>query len=273
MVSMKTLLRNITAFAVVALSPAASFSQSGTVKNIKGIWQLTIPSGNETESQTSFVGTWKIYSNDGRYTIMTKKSDKDISTILSEGKYTVVNDSIIKETVEKSQDGKTGTTSEIKVKFIGNGLMNVVHNINSEEGKWQELWKRVGTKGNDSDMAYINKSEKQKTDSRDLNGVYFYAEKMPKYSKGNEQDMIKKIAETIVYPEEAQRKGLEGITIVRFVVNEKGKPEDMKIVRSSHPILNAEAKRVIGKLTFTPGMQDGKKVKVYMTTPIVFKLR
>ena len=273
MVSMKTLLRTFAAFAVMALSPVASFSQSGTVKNIKGIWQLTIPSGNDTESQTSFVGTWKIYSNDGRYTIMTKKSDKDISTILSEGKYTVVNDSIIKETVEKSQDGKTGTTNEIKVKFIGNGLMNIVHNINSEEGKWQELWKRVGTKGNDSDMAYINKSEKQKTDSRDLNGVYFHAEKMPKYSKGDEQDLIRKISETIVYPEEAQEKGLEGITMGRYVVNEKGKPEDMKIVRSSHPILDAEAKRVIAKLTFTPGMQDGKKVKVYMTTPIVFKLR
>ncbi len=32
---------------------------------------------------------------------MTKKSDKDISTITSEGRYSVVNDYIIKENVEK----------------------------------------------------------------------------------------------------------------------------------------------------------------------------
>ncbi len=82
--------------------------------------------------------------------------------------------------------------------------MNIVHNINSEDRKWQELWKRVGIKGNDSDMAYINKDEKKKGGSRDINGVYFNAEKMPKYSKGNEQDMIRKISETIAYPEEAQ---------------------------------------------------------------------
>ncbi len=43
--------------------------------------------------------------------------------------------------------------------------------------------------------------------------------------------------------------------MVRYVVNEKDKPEYMKIVRSSHPILDAEAKRVIAKLTFVPGMQ------------------
>ena len=51
------------------------------------------------------------------------------------------------------------------------------------------------------------------------------------------------------------------------------KTENLQIMRSSYPILDEEAKRVISKLSFIPGMHDGKKVKVYMTIPVNFKLR
>lgn len=270
---MNSVFNKLTAVAVFMFIGISAFSQEKTSKKIEGIWQLVIPSRNISDNQKKFVDTWKIYSGDGTYTIMSNNTPTGISMLKAQGKYTVVNDSVVKETNEISQTGKAEKTDCIKVEFIGKELMNTYHNINSKEGIWEELWKRVSTNADDSDMEYLNTEKDNYKVSRDLDGIYTVTEKMPEYSGGSYEDLVKKVSQTVVYPEEAQKKGLEGITLVRFVVNKKGKTENLQIMRSSYPILDEEAKRVISKLSFIPGMHDGKKVKVYMTIPVNFKLR
>lgn len=270
---MNSVFNKLTAVAVFMFIGISAFAQEKTSEKIEGIWQLVIPSRNISDNQKKFVDTWKIYGGDGTYTIMSNNTPTGLSMLKAKGKYTVVNDSVIEEKNEISQTGKAGKTDRIKVVFIGKELMNTYHNINSKEGIWEELWKRVSTNADDSDMEYLNTEKDNNKVSRDLDGIYTVTEKMPEYSGGSYEDLVKKVSQTVVYPEEAQEKGLEGITIIRFVVNEKGKPENLEVMRSSYPILDKEAKRVISKLYFIPGMHDGKKVKVYMAIPVNFKLR
>jgi len=68
-------------------------------------------------------------------------------------------------------------------------------------------------------------------------------------------------------------KGIQGKTLVRFVVNNLGKVEKAVVVRGLDPECDKEALRVISAMPqFIPGEQNGKKVSVYYTLPIVFSL-
>ncbi|NCX96219.1 MAG: energy transducer TonB [Chitinophagia bacterium] len=70
------------------------------------------------------------------------------------------------------------------------------------------------------------------------------------------------------------KKGIQGRVIVNFVVNEDGFISDVKVLRGIGGGCDEEALRVIKAMpTWTPGEQDGKKVKTYFTQPISFRLR
>ena len=82
--------------------------------------------------------------------------------------------------------------------------------------------------------------------------------------------------ENMQYPEIAREAGLQGTVILSFVVNQKGKIQDVTVLRGVQgaSMLDNEAKRIIGMLpTFTPGKQRGKSVKVKYTLPVRFQLR
>ena len=99
--------------------------------------------------------------------------------------------------------------------------------------------------------------------------VYKRAEKMPTAG----YDMAKYLGENIKYPETARKKGIQGRVIVKFIVNENGAISDAQVVNSVDPDLAAEALRVVSGLpAWTPGEQQGKKVAVYFTQPISFRL-
>lgn len=99
------------------------------------------------------------------------------------------------------------------------------------------------------------------------------AEVMPAF-KGGEDAMMKYLSESIQYPEEARKKGEEGKVYVGFVIDEKGNVTDAVVKRGVSATLNAEALRVINAMPqWTPGEQDGKKVKVEYVLPVYFKLK
>ena len=109
-------------------------------------------------------------------------------------------------------------------------------------------------------------------DNKSKDGVYFEVEKMPEYPGGI--DALKNdIINNVKYPEEAKKKGIQGKVFVSFIVDEKGKVSDAKVVRGVDPALDKESIRVIGNLKdWTPGMEKGKAVKVSYTVPIKFAL-
>jgi TonB family protein len=101
---------------------------------------------------------------------------------------------------------------------------------------------------------------------------FVVVEEMPMYP-GGEGELLKFIAENTQYPEAAKAQKIEGKVVVRFIVNTEGDTEGMSVLKGVHPLLDAEAIRVVGMLSgFRPGMQGGKAVPVWYMVPINFAL-
>ncbi|MBI9069662.1 MAG: M56 family metallopeptidase [Salinivirgaceae bacterium] len=104
------------------------------------------------------------------------------------------------------------------------------------------------------------------------NEIYFQVEVMPEYP-GGDAELRNFISSNVTYPLEAKAKGIEGRVFTQFIVNKEGKVEDVKVVRGVDPLLDEEAIRVISAMPYwTPGENEGKKVKVSFTVPINFQL-
>lgn len=85
------------------------------------------------------------------------------------------------------------------------------------------------------------------------------------------------LQQRIVYPEAARRAGVEGRVFVQFIVDEQGDVQDATcaIIRGEapNPLLCEAGRAAVLGSQFTPGMQDGRAVKVRFTLPVDFKLR
>jgi TonB family protein len=113
------------------------------------------------------------------------------------------------------------------------------------------------------------KSVEQQTDN---NKIYTVVEKMPQFP-GGEKNLLEYINNNVKYPADAFQSGIQGKLIVRFTVNESGKVGTAEVIRSLSPSIDAEGLRVIKSLPdFIPGEQNGKKVVVWYTMPITFRI-
>jgi TonB family protein len=102
---------------------------------------------------------------------------------------------------------------------------------------------------------------------------FVVVEKMPMYP-GGDGELLKFIRENTKYPAEAKRDSIQGRVIVRFIVNTLGSTEGCSVLKGVHPLLDAEAIRVVSLLSgFTPGSQGGKPVNVWYMVPITFALK
>lgn len=73
------------------------------------------------------------------------------------------------------------------------------------------------------------------------------------------------------YPSEAMEKGVSGTVSTLFIINKEGKIENIKT--RGHPLLEEEVLRIIKLLpVMSPGMQNGRPVKVPYSMPIGFSL-
>lgn len=142
--------------------------------------------------------------------------------------------------------------------------------------------------------------------------VFTVVEKMPQYGNGHD-DLRMFVAKSLKYPESAAELGVQGRIYLQFIVSDKGKVKDIKVIRVSSPgkemheelVVTALVKNKDGKLEskeyksgenpkidqaykdleneairvmkligdFTPGEQGGKKVNVQYTFPITFALQ
>ena len=102
---------------------------------------------------------------------------------------------------------------------------------------------------------------------------YDVVEVMPQFP-GGPAAMLQYMAMNIRYPKEASDKNVEGRVIAGFVVEKDGSISDARVVKSVDPLLDAEALRVVNSMpNWTPGMQDGKPVRVKYTIPVTFRLQ
>ena len=116
-------------------------------------------------------------------------------------------------------------------------------------------------------------AQEQPIQKVDVNGVYLIPDKMPEYP-GGVPAMMKFLSSNVKYPVEAQKNAISGRVIVQFVVMEDGTLSQAKVIRGVDPLLDEEALRVVKEMPkWTPGIVDGKTVKVKFTVPIMFSLQ
>jgi TonB family protein len=102
--------------------------------------------------------------------------------------------------------------------------------------------------------------------------TYVSVEQMPQYP-GGDMELLNFINANTNYPEAARAEKIGGRVIIRFIVNKEGDVEEPVILKGVHPLLDAEALRVISMLKgFTPGSQGGTPVDVYYMVPVNFSL-
>ena len=110
----------------------------------------------------------------------------------------------------------------------------------------------------------------EKSPNRD--DTFIVVEQMPEYP-GGQAAMMKYISSSLIYPESAADRDLEGKVLVSFVVDKTGKVGDVKIKKSVNKDLDKEAIRVVkGMPLWKPGMQAGVPQNVQFYLPIMFKL-
>ena len=138
--------------------------------------------------------------------------------------------------------------------------------------------------------------------------IYEKIDNMPQFP-GGESELLKYIGQNLKYPIAAQENGIQGKVIIRFVVSSTGKVVNAMVVKSimkkvkvieeviavgygvkkttdekgivqrqiqpgtDMELLEKEAIRLANSIPdFIPGEINGKKVAVYYTLPLTFKL-
>lgn len=113
--------------------------------------------------------------------------------------------------------------------------------------------------------------EMQKTQPAIANEAVTFAHKMPEPN----YKLVEKLAESIKYPEEAKKKGIEDTVTVKFIVDREGHITNVSAVKDDYnPLLRDAAVNAIKSLPdWHPGEdENGNKVAVWYNIPIRFKL-
>jgi len=75
------------------------------------------------------------------------------------------------------------------------------------------------------------------------------------------------------YPLRARRMGYEGLVMLKVLVDENGRVNDLELLQSSgYAILDKAALSSVKKWMFVPGTEGGKKKKMWVKIPIRFEL-
>jgi periplasmic protein TonB len=158
---------------------------------------------------------------------------------------------VAKEKAEEQTIKTQQELEEIKTP-VGNqdsGKFNYTGNLKVEEKKIEEK---------------IEKKEKEVVEKT----VYqsFEVEKAPECVN------LGQVRGSMKYPEVAREAGIEGRVTVKVLVSESGSV--IKVGSVSGPdVFHDEVRDKANDLQFTPGLQNGKPVKVWVTVPFNFKLK
>lgn len=101
---------------------------------------------------------------------------------------------------------------------------------------------------------------------------FIFVEEMPS-PVGGDDAFYRYISKNMKYPGKAQRLGVEGKVLVKFVVLENGEIDQVHIFKGIGAGCDEEVIRIMKNAPkWNPGKQRGKPVKVWQIMPITFKL-
>jgi len=74
------------------------------------------------------------------------------------------------------------------------------------------------------------------------------------------------------YTDGARATKLQGSVLLGILINDQGRPEDIKVIRSLDPGLDQQAMEAVQQWQFTPGMKDGLPIAVTAVVEVNFRL-
>ncbi len=83
---------------------------------------------------------------------------------------------------------------------------------------------------------------------------------------------MENIKKLIGYPPPAKEAGLQGKVVVRILVGPDGKYVRHIVLKNPHPILTKAVEEQLKNIQFTPGIQAGRPIKVWVNIPFDFRL-
>lgn len=110
------------------------------------------------------------------------------------------------------------------------------------------------------------------TDSLGVQQKWYPYESSAAFPDG-QKGLVEYLQKNVSYPRKARNNGVQGRVFVRFVVMKDGTLSDVDVVEPVHPLLDAEAIRVVQAMPkWEPARMDGIPVKMKFTQPILFNL-
>ncbi|MBI5325631.1 MAG: TonB family protein [Ignavibacteriae bacterium] len=166
-----------------------------------------------------------------------------------------------------------GSISDVKIdKSVGSGCDEEAIRViklmpklvcKSETPKSQEVKLPIAFK-------LSNDKSENKTESLKNNGPssfnFVSVEKEPMVDMGA-------LAKAIKYPEEARKTGKEGTVILRVLFKKTGVVGNIIVEKTDNKIFNEAAINAVKTVKFTPAMNKGKNIDMWVTLPINFKLK
>ena len=128
----------------------------------------------------------------------------------------------------------------------------------------------LGGLGGDRQLGAAENSSVLKRPGRD--NVLTISEVKPAYP-GGDKAMGTFLSKNIKYPNQAKEDGVKGTVYVKFVVEKDGTVDDVVVSKGVHPLLDAEATRVVKAMPkWAAGKQAGQPVATQYTLPVKFQL-
>ncbi|HFA49435.1 MAG TPA: energy transducer TonB [Bacteroidetes bacterium] len=132
----------------------------------------------------------------------------------------------------------------------------------------------------------VNMENLRPAQPKEENPIFKVVENMPLFAgcgddnmskdekkKCSDRAMLSYLYKNIRYPAIARENGVEGMVVIRFVVEKEGNISGLKIVRDIGAGCGEEALRVVKNMPdWIPGKQRGRPVRVQYNLPVKFKL-
>jgi len=99
---------------------------------------------------------------------------------------------------------------------------------------------------------------------------FYSVSEMPVYIDGK-RELPLYVIQTVCYPREAMKEKPSGVVVVQIIVEKDGSISNPQVIAPVHPLLDAEALRVVSTLkSFSPGKENGEVVRCYYQIPVPF---
>ena len=127
------------------------------------------------------------------------------------------------------------------------------------------------TNGNTEQSATTAGSNKTVSeDEEEYATIFEIVEKKAEFPGGT-AGLISFLKTNLQYPPEAIKEKIQGKVFLEFVIQKNGEVTDISVIRAVHPLLDAEAVRVVKLMPkWKPAEVNGKAVSSRFTLPISF---